>query len=125
IRGFRIEPGEIQAVLTAYPGVTQAVVVTSHDAGDTRLVAYVVADTDTETDPSEIRRYARERLPEYMVPAAIMLLDQLPLTVNGKLDKRALPTPEFISGTPYRAPSTPAEQALAEIFANVLRLDKQ
>ncbi|MBL1080366.1 hypothetical protein JK358_38835, partial [Nocardia sp. 2] len=95
--------------------------------GDTRLIGYIVpdtTDTDNGIDPTLVRRYARERLPEYMVPAAIMLLDQLPLTINGKLDKKALPTPEYTSGTPYRAPSTPAEQALAEIFQRVLSIER-
>ncbi|MBL1080370.1 hypothetical protein JK358_38855, partial [Nocardia sp. 2] len=115
-----------QAALTTHPGVSQAAVVAREDhTGDTRLIGYIVPDTSTTAlDPSQIRRYTREQLPEYMVPAAVVVLDALPVTVNGKLDKRALPTPEYTPGTTYRAPSTPAQEILVAIFQRVLGVER-
>ncbi|MFD9903811.1 amino acid adenylation domain-containing protein [Streptomyces sp. NPDC059063] len=136
IRGFRIEPGEIEAALTAHPGVAQSVVVVRDGAGGARqLVAYVVpvadggiagsGDIDFHVGASaaELRRFVADRLPEFMVPAAYVLLDRLPLAPNGKLDLAALPEPEFATGT-YRAPRTPQEQVLADVYAEVLGLDR-
>ncbi|RMI33640.1 hypothetical protein EBN03_11135 [Nocardia stercoris] len=141
IRGFRIEPGEIEAALLAHPGVGQAVVV-AHDSGrGKQLVGYVVADVVTATDPAvevvdavernapipdagAVRTFLRERLPEYMIPASIMVLDALPLTPNGKIDRKALPEPVFTAATTYRAPVTPAELVLTQVFAEVLGLDR-
>ncbi|WP_232852610.1 non-ribosomal peptide synthetase [Nocardia acididurans] len=124
IRGFRIEPGEVQAVLTACPGVAQAAVVASHKVpGDPQLVGYVVAEAGV-VDPVQVRRFATTRLPEFMVPSAVMVVDALPLTVNGKLDRRALPAPEFASGVAYRAPSTPLQEALVSIFRRVLGVER-
>ena len=119
IRGYRIEPGEVQAALCELDGVEQAVVIAREDRpGDKRLIGYVVGDTGT-ADPAEMRAALGERLPAYMVPAAVVVLKVLPLTVNGKLDTRALPAPEYIAGE-YRAPATPIEEILAGFYAQVL-----
>ncbi|BBZ31541.1 hypothetical protein MCNF_01460 [Mycolicibacterium confluentis] len=122
IRGYRIELGEIQAVLAQLEGVAQSVVIVREDRpGDKRLVGYITGTAD----PVEVRTMLSDRLPAYMVPAAIVRLEVLPLTVNGKLDKRALPAPEYSDTSDrYRAPSTPTEEILAGIYANILGLDK-
>ncbi|HZS19400.1 MAG TPA: amino acid adenylation domain-containing protein, partial [Pseudonocardiaceae bacterium] len=120
IRGYRIELGEIQAVLSELDGVGQAVVIAREDRpGDKRLVGYVTGGVD----PAEIRAQLARRLPAYMVPAAIVVLDALPLTVNGKLDKRALPVPGYTGGV-YRAPGSVVEEILAGIYAQVLGVDR-
>ena len=116
IRGYRIEPGEVQAVLAGLDGVEQAVVIAREDRpGDKRLVGYVTGTAE----PAGIRAQLAERLPAYMVPAAVVALEALPLTPNGKLDTRALPAPEYTAGQ-YRAPSTAVEEVLAGIYAQVL-----
>ena len=121
IRGYRIELGEVQAALGALDGVGQAVVIAREDRpGDKRLVGYVTGTAD----PAEIRTQLAERLPAYMVPAAVVVIDALPLTVNGKLDTRALPAPEYAAGDRYRAPGTPTEEILAGIYAQVLGLER-
>ena len=122
IRGYRIELGEVQAALAGLDGVAQAVVIAREDRpGDKRLVGYVTGTAD----PAELRSALAERLPAYMVPAAVVALEALPLTVNGKLDKRALPAPEYRGiGAEYRAPATPVEEILAGIYAHVLGLER-
>ncbi|MFD6198493.1 amino acid adenylation domain-containing protein [Mycobacteriaceae bacterium NPDC060252] len=122
IRGYRIELGEIQAALVSLDGVEQAAVIAREDRpGDKRLVGYIIGTAD----PLGVRAALAERLPPYMVPAAVVVLETLPLTVNGKLDKRALPAPEHRSvGAHYRQPCTPVEEVLAGIYAHVLGIDQ-
>ena len=121
IRGYRIELGEVQAALAGLDGVEQAVVIAREDRpGDKRLVGYVTGTAD----PAETRAALAERLPAYMVPAAVVVLGALPLTVNGKLDTRALPAPEYQDGDRYRAPATAVEEILAGIYAQVLGLER-
>ncbi|HKV12634.1 MAG TPA: amino acid adenylation domain-containing protein, partial [Thermoanaerobaculia bacterium] len=122
LRGFRIELGEIEAALTASSGVREAVVLAREDRpGDRRLVAYVAGGVSVE----ELRRSLSERLPGYMVPAAFVVLEALPLTSNGKVDRRALPAPEQPgSEEEYRAPRTPVEEILAGIWADLLGIER-
>ncbi len=125
IRGYRIELGEVQAALAGLDGVEQAVVIAREDRpGDKRLVGYVT-DGDRPVDPAEARAGLAERLPAYMVPAAVVVVAALPLTLNGKLDTRALPAPEYTdTGDGYRAPANPTEEILAGIYARVLGLER-
>ncbi|MFF3898067.1 non-ribosomal peptide synthase/polyketide synthase [Streptomyces sp. NPDC001812] len=126
LRGHRIELGEIETALRHLPGIRQAAAVLREDRpGDRRLVAYVVTDdSDTTTDPTTLREALRTTLPEHMVPAAVVPLDALPLTVHGKLDRTALPAPTYGRAPGSgRAPSGPVETTLCAIFADVLGVE--
>jgi amino acid adenylation domain-containing protein len=123
IRGFRIELGEIEAALSGHTSVAQSVVVAREDApGDKRLVAYVVAASGSSIDAAELRSYLGRSLPEYMVPSAYVVLESLPLSPNGKLDRKQLPAPEWKSRE-YEAPVGETETQIAEVFADVLKLE--
>ena len=151
IRGFRIELGEIEVAISAYPAVRQAVVLAREDVpGDKRIVAYIVP-TSQESPPqkqseeaqvqaeqvsrqqnslahlvSQLRSYLKERLPDYMVPSAFVVLEALPVTPSGKVDRRALPAPEIRPADlpTFVAPRTPIEETLANIWANILRVEE-
>ncbi|WP_338051255.1 amino acid adenylation domain-containing protein [Pseudonocardia acidicola] len=124
IRGYRVEPGEVAAALTAHPAVAQAAVIAdrSGPGGIARLVGYVVLEPGAAEPP--LREHLRERLPDHMVPVAVVALDALPLTVNGKLDTAALPRPDITPAGGGRAPRGRHEQLLCELFAQVLGLDR-
>ncbi|HEX7240433.1 MAG TPA: condensation domain-containing protein, partial [Longimicrobiaceae bacterium] len=125
VRGFRVEPGEVEAALRGHAWVRDAVVLAREDAsGERRLVAYVVSAGD-EGSGAELRTHLARRLPEYMVPSSVVMLEALPLTANGKLDRRALPAPEARAGEgAYVAPRTPVEEVLAGIWGEVLRIER-
>ncbi|HEX7241190.1 MAG TPA: amino acid adenylation domain-containing protein, partial [Longimicrobiaceae bacterium] len=126
VRGYRIEPAEIEAVLAEHPAVREAAVVVREDVpGDRRLVAYLVPAGEEVPVPG-VRDFLRGRLPEYMVPGAFVALEAIPLTPNGKVDRRALPAPERTAAeeASYAAPRTGTEAALAGIWAEVLRLER-
>ena len=124
IRGYRIELGEIQTALAALDGVEHAAVIAREDRpGDKRLIGYITETLTGTADPAALRTTLAQRLPGYMVPAAIVVLDTLPITVNGKLDTRALPAPEYLDIDHYRAPTNAIEEILATIYAQILGLD--
>ncbi|KZB86538.1 non-ribosomal peptide synthetase [Amycolatopsis regifaucium] len=125
IRGFRVEPGEIEAALLGHPAVTEAVVIAREDEpGDRRLAAYVVPGTDAP-DGTGLRTWLRRIVPAHLVPSAFVMLDRLPLTRNGKVDRRALPAPESNgTGRTYAAPRTSVERTLAEIWSDVLGVER-
>ena len=127
VRGFRVEPGEIEMALAAHPRVRRVVVLAEGRRGaDMRLVAYVVGAPGEAPGPSELRGFLRGRLPEFMLPAAYVLLDALPLNANEKVDRKALAKlrPQAAAATAGVEPRTPAEELLAGIFAAVLKLER-
>ena len=124
VRGFRIEPGEIEAALLGHASVSQAVVVARVDrVGVTQLVGYVVLAAGGDADAAGLRAHVGARLPDYMVPSAIVVLDRLPLTANGKLDRGALPAPQ-VRALVSRLARSPQEELLCALFAEVLGLER-
>jgi amino acid adenylation domain-containing protein/non-ribosomal peptide synthase protein (TIGR01720 family) len=124
VRGFRVEPGEIEATLDEHPAVRESVVVAREEAsGDKRLVGYVIAKNSESFSAEDLRNHLQQRLPEYMLPAAIVQMERLPLTLNGKIDRRALPPLDEVAIRPqkiFEAPRTETEQMLATIWSEVL-----
>ena len=124
IRGYRVEPGEIEAALSRHPAVRQAVVAPHDHRGGKRLAAYVVLHGGARVTPSELKEHLARALPEFMVPAAIALLDALPVTPNGKVDRMRLPEPEWGAAAGYVAPRSPQEEVVCNVFAEVLGLPR-
>jgi amino acid adenylation domain-containing protein len=128
VRGYRIELGEIEAALRQHPAIREAVVLAREErAGDKRLVAYIIIEPQLKSGLNELRNFLNERLPDYMVPQAFVLLDKFPLTPNGKVDRRALPAPEELESSQaesFTAPRTPAEEIVAGIWAEVLGVER-
>ncbi len=124
VRGHRIEPGEIESALSGCPGVREAVVTIREDRpGERRLIGYVAADARA-VDGRTVRAHAANLLPDHMVPTAVMVLDALPLTANGKLDRAALPAPDFAERVLGREPRTETERVLCDLFAEMLGLER-
>ncbi|WP_262706415.1 MULTISPECIES: non-ribosomal peptide synthetase, partial [Streptomyces] len=122
VRGFRIELGEVEAALASHPQVARAAVTVREDRpGDRRLIGYAVPVAGSRPVVAELREFVRGVLPEHMVPSAVVVLERLPLTANGKLDRKALPAPDYTPAT-GRAPATPTEESLCGLFAQVLGL---
>jgi amino acid adenylation domain-containing protein len=125
VRGYRIELGEIEAILAQHSNVRDAAVVALDDkAGRKRLVAYVVSDGDRDETTKEIREYLQERLPEYMTPSAFVVMKALPLTQNGKINRQELPAPDLSTGAEFVEPGSPIEELLADLFAEVLEVER-
>jgi hypothetical protein len=128
LRGFRIELGEIETALAKAQGIDQAVVLLREDTpGDKRLVAYLIPSNGSTPPAADLRTHLLAKLPDYMVPAAFISLPKFPLTANAKIDRRALPAPDWApaaSGANYVAPRTPQEETMAKIWADVLHLER-
>ena len=123
IRGFRIELGEIETALAQHPDILQNTVIVREDnPGDKQLVAYIVPNQDISSN--NLRSYLQEKLPSYMIPTAFVQLEQMPLTANGKINRKALPAPDYsVTETDYILPTTPTQQQLAQIWSQILKLD--
>ena len=119
IRGFRIELGEVEAVIATHPAVRHCLVVTEDSEAGPLLAAYLVPVGSAQLDLDEVRAQAASMLPEYMVPNAFAVIPEIPLTVSGKLDKRALPAPTLVAARTYREPATPTERRMCSIFAGL------
>jgi acyl-coenzyme A synthetase/AMP-(fatty) acid ligase len=124
IRGYRIELGEIEATLGAHPSVAQVAVVADREGGVTRLVAYVATRAGRSASSADLREHAAKTLPEYMVPSVVMTLPTMPLTASGKVDRRALPKPDVQRRDGYVAPRDRFEKAVAQIWSEVLRVER-
>ena len=124
IRGFRVELGEVETAVTNHPSVREAVVIARVESREEkRLVAYVVSEDGVELEPEELRQTLRAKLPDYMVPSAIVVMEALPLTPSGKINRRALPAPESIFAQD-EGPRTPTEELLSGLWANVLEVSR-
>jgi acyl carrier protein len=125
-RGFRIEPGEIEARLAEHDLLKQAVVLLREDTpGDKRLVAYIIGAADAPPDTRVIRTWLKDQVPDYMVPSAFVVLDAMPLTPSGKVARQKLPAPDYgDAARAYAAPRTPLEETLAQIWMEVLGLQQ-
>src|SRR5262249_44649229 len=120
VRGFRIELGEVESVIATHPAVRHCLVVAEDAEAGPMLAAYLVPLTEADTlDLDEIRSHAASVLPEYMVPSAFAVIPEIPLTVSGKLDKRALPAPSHLAVRGYREPATAAERRMCSVFARL------
>ncbi|MFF0544460.1 non-ribosomal peptide synthase/polyketide synthase [Nocardia thailandica] len=125
LRGLRIELGEIEAVLAGHPRVGNAAVVLHRHAAGEALVGYVVSTDGAELDPAELSAHAAAAMPEYMVPSLLVQLERMPINASGKLDRKALPEPDFrVASVAYREPETATEQAVAALFADLLGVEK-
>ena len=128
VRGYRIELGEIETVLATHGAIKEVVVEAREDtSGDKRLVAYVVSEPDRELSTDELRRFLIEKLPDYMVPNNFVMLEHMPLTNNGKIDRHALPEPETLRPElvdRYVAPRTEVERQLTDIWSAVLGVER-
>ena len=128
VRGYRIELGEIESALAQHPSVQECVVIAREDVeGDKRLVGYVVPAANQTISPSDLRAWVKDRLPEYMVPVAFVSMERLPLSPNGKVDRRNLPAPDYArpeSAGEYQSATTPTQEVIAGIWAEVLKLDQ-
>ncbi|MGA9118032.1 MAG: amino acid adenylation domain-containing protein, partial [Bacteroidota bacterium] len=128
IRGFRVELGEIETALTSHPAVKEGVVIVREDTpGDKRIIAYVVTCDTGDVSNADLRKYLLEKVPDYMVPAAVVRLESMPLTPNGKVDRKALPQPEYHdadAGVAFEPPSTPTQEKIASIWKQVLNIDR-
>ncbi|TNM25750.1 non-ribosomal peptide synthetase, partial [Streptomyces sedi] len=125
VRGFRIELGEVEAAVSAFPGVERAVVVVREDRpGDRRIVAYVVPENGVGVDERAVLSFVAGRVPDYMVPSAVVVLEVVPLSVNGKVDRKGLPVPGVVSGEVFVAPGGPVEELWCGLFAEVLGVER-
>lgn len=128
VRGFRIEPGEIESALLDHPAVDSCLVLAhGHSPGETRLVAYLVGNREKTPSDNDLRDFLKKKLPAYMIPAAFIMLTSLPFTPNGKVDRRALPAPDWASPKPeqiFAAPQTDLEKNLAKIWSEILSVER-